>query len=48
VKESFVSTIDIRGHSALCFFYGTQNALKVVINFCFWYIERNLGGEIKY
>jgi hypothetical protein len=25
--------------------YGTQNALKVVINFCFWYIECNLGGE---
>jgi len=27
---------------AVC--YGTKNALKIAINFCFWYIECNLGG----
>jgi len=25
--------------------YGTQNALKIVINFYFWYIGCNLGGD---
>jgi len=29
----------------LCVSGGTQNALKIAINFCFWYIERNLGGD---
>jgi hypothetical protein len=25
--------------------YGTQNSLKIVINFYFWYIGCNLGGD---
>jgi len=32
--------------NAVC--YGTKNALKIVINFCFWYIECNLGGDEEF
>jgi len=32
--------------SALCFYCGTENAKKIVINFCFCYIGSNSGIKI--